>query len=185
MLKQDHVNFVEAVFNDGREERPLIADVHVLGERHLANDGQPPALGKNSLEQNIAARFSRITVITQQQGHDDLGAATSVNVKKVVTDPTFPFRKPLVKTMSDDSVSPALYGRLLKEKMLNDGFRLSYQVPGHSQNGKNWKVNEICRVEDEVLGLSGSYLIYGRTFERSRGGTTTRLQLSLPGKVSE
>lgn len=146
--------------------------------------GEGNIIMQGDLSRNIALHYSKVTVITQSQGFDSLGSS-SVNVKKSLTDPLYPFYKPLVRTMSDDSVSPALYARLLMEKMRNDGFRLEYQVPGHTLNGRNWKINELCRVNDEVLEVSGAYLIYGRTFERSKtGGTTTRLQLSLPGKIS-
>jgi len=41
-----------------------------------------------------------------------------------------------------------------------------------------------CKVHDEALGIDGVYLIYGRTFERSKqDGTFTSLKLGPPGLV--
>jgi prophage tail gpP-like protein len=143
--------------------------------------------GNNILEgeqaQDIAKRYSRVTVISQQQGQDDLGT-TNINVKSVKVDSSFPFVKPLVVRMTNDSQSPALHARLLMEKQRHDGFQLHYRVPGHSQAGINWAINEICQVRDEVLEIDDTYLIFGRTFERTKQGTFTRLKLGLKGLVA-
>ena len=146
-------------------------------------------VGNNVLEgeeiDDISKRYSKVTVIGQQQGQDDMGAdATKITTKGVVADTEFPFYKPFVTRDNNDSQSPALHARFLMEQQRHHGYQLHYKVQGHSQNGKNWQINELCRVRDEVLGIDGVYLIYGRTMERSKQeGTITRLKLGPPGLV--
>lgn len=65
----------------------------------------------------------------------------------------------------------------------SNGFQLEYRVQGHSQNGRNWKINEICNVYDEIFNISGNFLIYKRTFELNKDGAYTVLKLSYPGVV--
>lgn len=138
------------------------------------------------LVQDISQRYSRVIVMGQSQGHEDHGAdTTQVNGKATKDDATFPFYKPFLTKQTNDSQSPPLHARLLLEKQLHDGFQLQYTVPFHSVSGTNWGINQLCDVNDEVLGSTGVWLIYGRTFELSKqGGTTTRLKLGYPGVVA-
>lgn len=147
-------------------------------------DGKGTNVLEGELVRDISKRYSRITVISQSQGHDDDGAnAGKVNTKAVRDDDTFLFAKPLVVKQSDDSQSPKLHARLLMEKQRHDGIQLHYRVPGHSQAGINWAINTICQVRDEVLEVDDTFLIFGRTFERTKQGTYTRLKLGLKGLV--
>lgn len=76
---------------------------------------------------------------------------------------------------------------MLMEKHRFDGFKLQYKVARHSQEGRNWAINEMCHVTDEVLitdkgvSIAGDYLIYGREFEMSKRGSYTTLRLGYPG----
>lgn len=135
---------------------------------------------------DISRRYSKITVIGQAQGHDsdDMDTGKINAPKKVVLDPEFPFYKPLVVTINNDSQTPALYARMLLEKQRHDGNQLTYTVPGHSQEGTNFRINELAMVHDELLGKHGTFLIYARTFKRTRQGTTTTLKLGPPGLVA-
>lgn len=134
---------------------------------------------------DISKRFSRVTVLGQQQGHNDI-AAVNISSGKTAEDTSFPFRKPFVTKDNNDAQSPGLHARFLLEQQRHGGYRLSYTVPGHSQNGRNWQINELCRVKDEILGLDGIYLIYGRTLELSRDkGKTTTVKLGPPGLIME
>ncbi|HRR39723.1 MAG TPA: hypothetical protein P5244_00680 [Syntrophales bacterium] len=139
---------------------------------------------EGKLVDDISKRYSKITVVGQQQGTDGMGATEINTLSPPVIDSTFPFYKPYVATDQNDSRSPKLHAQMLMERMKYEGFRLEYKVPGHSQGGINWRINEMCRVTDEVLGLDGDYLIYGRTFELSKEqGVITTLKLGLPGMV--
>lgn len=135
---------------------------------------------------DISRRYSKITVVSQVQGHDEDGMDTSkLNPSYPVEDPTFPFYKPLVVTLNNDSQTPKLYARMLLEKQRHDGLQLTYTAPGHSQNGVNFKLNELVQVKDEMLERDGIYLIYNRKFKRSKqAGTTTELRLGPPGLVT-
>lgn len=127
---------------------------------------------------DISKRYSKVVAIGQRQGTDawDL---EQLNVSGTVEDNTFPFYKPFVVTVDTDGRDPASYGRVLMDKQRFEGFTLSYQTAGHSQAGRNWQVNEICRIIDDSWQIDADHLIYGRTFELSKSdGVTTTLLLS-------
>ncbi len=134
--------------------------------------------------EDISKRFSQVTVMGQQQGTNAL-AATAINTSSTATDDTFPFYKPFVTLDNNDQQSPALHARLLLEKQKHDGSSLNYTAARHTQNGRAWTVNELCQVRDDELGINGTYLIFGRTFELSKEeGTHTHLKLGPPGLVA-
>jgi prophage tail gpP-like protein len=137
---------------------------------------------EGSFENDYSHRYSDIIVMGQEQGKNSSGDPV-FNTYAPVKDPTFPFYKPFVAEDNNDARSPKLHAQMILEKMKYDGFRLHYKVPYHSQNGKNWAINEMCHVEDEVFALAGDYLIYGRTFELTKQGAFTTLRLGLPGMV--
>ena len=134
---------------------------------------------------DISRRYSKITVVSQVQGHDEDGMDTSkLDVRASVTDDSFPFYKPFVTRLNNDSQSPKLHARMLLEKQRHDGFQLTYTAPGHSQAGVNFTINELVQVKDEMLERDGIYLVYNRKFKRSKqAGTTTELRLGPPGLV--
>ena len=147
------------------------------------SDPQGNNILEGTLTKDISRRYSKITVVGQQQGMDTFGAS-AVNTKSPpVLDPTFPFYKPYVATDNNDARSPKLHAQMLLEKMKYEGFQLQYRVAGHSQNSRNYKINEMCQVTDEVFGLDDNLLIYGRTFEMSKQGMHTTLRLGFPGMV--
>jgi prophage tail gpP-like protein len=135
---------------------------------------------------DISARYSKITVVGQQQGYDTSSetsfSAAEINTLATVTDTTFPFYKPFVTTDNNDGKSPKLHAQMLREQQRSQGTILEYTLPGHSQAGKNWTINEMCHVTDEVLSINADYLIYGRIFEMdSRRGPLTTVRLGPPG----
>lgn len=133
---------------------------------------------------DISRRYSKITVVSQVQGGDDFGMDTSkINVKKTVTDAGFPFYKPLVVKLNNDSQTPELHGRMLLEKQRHDGYSLAYTASLHSQNGRNWSINELCTVNDEVLDIKRTLLIYNRRFRKNKQGSWTDIKLGPPGLV--
>lgn len=147
-------------------------------------------IGNNVLEgeeiDDISKRYSKVKIVGQQQGREEFGLdAGKVNSPPgIVEDPDFPFYKPYVATDNNDSQSPELHARFIMEQQRHQGYQLHYTVQGHSQQGNNWQINELCKVRDEELDVDQQLLIYGRTFIRSRAaGTTTRLKLGEPGLV--
>ena len=147
------------------------------------------------VDENLSKRYSKVTVTGQQQGTNSQGGgryssgsssetgAAGINTKASILDPTFPFYKPYVATDNNDSRSPELHGQMLLDKMKYEGFQIHYTVKGHSQNGLNYMINEMARVTDEVFGFDRDFLIYGRTFRRSKEGVHTVLRLGYPGLV--
>lgn len=148
--------------------------------------------GNNVIESeridDISKRYSKVTVVGQQQGQDSFGldgAATINSPKGVAKDPEFPFYKPFVSKDNNDSLSPKEHARMIMEKHRREGRQFLYKVGRHSQDGANWSINKLCRVKDEIQGMDGVYLIYGRTFElNKKDGPTTKLKLGEPGLVA-
>ncbi|MDR2551459.1 MAG: hypothetical protein LBD10_14810 [Desulfobulbus sp.] len=133
---------------------------------------------------DISRRYSKVVVIGQQQGSDDLSGPAAINTRAEAVDAEFPFYKPYVATDNNDAQSPALHARFIMEQQRHEGYQLIYTVQGHGHRGRNWQINELCRVRDEDLGVDKVFLIYGRTFRRSKtGGTITALKLGKPGVV--
>jgi len=133
---------------------------------------------------DISKRYSKVMVIGQQQGQDEFDEE-AVNTSAQAVDADFPFYKPYVTQDNNDSQSPKLRARMIMEQQRHEGYQLVYTVQAHNQRGKIWQIDELCRVRDEVLGVDGVFLVYGRTFSRSRGaGTLTHLKLGQPGLVA-
>ena len=134
---------------------------------------------------DLSRRWSKIKVISQHQGHDADGLdATRVNAVERLLDDSFPYYKPFVTRLNNDSQTPKLHARLLQEKQRFEGYQLEYTAAGHSQAGRNWRINELCNIEDESLPVRGDFLVFGRTFQMDkRSGSTTSLRLGLPGLV--
>lgn len=140
------------------------------------------------LDENISKRYSKVTVVGMQQAHVDSDGTSVVSQTPsgVAKDPGVPFYKPFVACNNNDSQSPQLHARLLLERMRHDGFRLTYELPRHSQNGRNFTINKMAKVRDEIHGVVGDYLVTGRTFRLSKDAApTTTLKLGLPGLVED
>lgn len=151
----------------------------------LRKDG----IGNNVVESekidDISRRYSQVTVLGQRQGQEDFSYAAQVNTKYMVTDDEFPFYKPYVTRNNNDGTSPTEHARMIMEQQRREGLQMNYTVARHSQDGRNWAINTLCRVNDEVQGINGVYLIYGRTFELSKdAGPITKLKLGMPGLVA-
>lgn len=151
-------------------------------------EGEDNNILEGSCDEDISKRYSKVRVIGQQQGRDDMGTgadgAGKINTAATATDPDFPFYKPYVSTDNNDSDSPAGRARLILEKQRHEGFQLNYKVRGHTQGARVWTINELVRVKDDVLGQDKVFLVFGRTFELSRQGVYTSVKLGPPGLVA-
>lgn len=146
-------------------------------------DGKGNNVLDGSRVRDISQQYSKIIVVGQKQGADGLEAA-DLSSKAVVEIDDVPFYKPFVEINNNDLASPANAARVIAERQRAMGLQLSYTAPGHSLNGRNWAVNELCQVDDEKWAIHGTWLIYGRTFriDKSRG-PVTELRLGLPGVI--
>lgn len=166
-------------------------------------------LGVNILraekQEDVSRGYSKVVVMGQRQGEhlnitqpavdatDEeknrytetlLVDLKGINYQAIIEDNTFPFRKVYVACDNGDSQDPMLPARTIMESMRYSGFKLIYEVPRHSQNGRNYTINKIARVEDEINNIDGAYLIYKRTFSLNKqSGPTTTLILGHPGLV--
>ena len=146
-------------------------------------DGAGNNVMDGSRVRDISQQYSKIIVVGQKQGADGIEAA-DLNTIAIAQVDDVPFYKPFVEINNNDLASPANAGRVIAERQRAMGLQLSYTTPGHSVNGRNWAVNELCAVLDEKFEINGTYLIYGRTFriDKSRG-PVTELRLGLPGVI--
>jgi prophage tail gpP-like protein len=148
-------------------------------------DGAGNNIKSGGRTRDITKRWRTVTVVSQQQGEDDFDDASEINVQAVRTDNTHPLAsKTMVVTHNDDSGSPANEAILILGKQRREGFSLGYVTNDHAQDGRLWTINEMCTVEDDDMHppVRGKYLVYSRTFEKSKtGGTTTSVQLGLAG----
>lgn len=148
---------------------------------------------------DISQAYSEVTVYGQVQGSVKIGeidgvefdSPSSINVKATSAmklPDEFPFYKPQVHRLNKDFTSAKREASRLIEQHKTRMFSLEYTVPGHSQNGKNWRANEIVHIEDENFvwkgkRLSGNFLIHSRTFTRDKKQSITKLKIGPFGKV--
>lgn len=154
----------------------------------IKRDGKNNNVLESEVIRDISRRYSKVTVIGQQQGAESDENAAAINTGGPAasrTDAEMPFYKPYVCADNNDHVGPAMRARMILEKQRREGTQMLYIVGRHAQGNKNWTINALCRVTDEVQGVSGDYLIYGRTFEMNKQtGPITRLRLGAPGMVA-
>ncbi len=129
---------------------------------------------------DASQQYSRVVVIGQQRSSIDTGTQV-LNKKATVTDPAFPFTKPLVVTTDTAAKTPEAQARMIMEQQRIDGFNVSYTVGGHSQRGNLWQPDTICAVDDQRLGLREELVVYGRTFNFERSRKTTKIVLGKMG----
>lgn len=141
---------------------------------------------EGTYRKSIAGAYSKVTVTGQAQVEGDLGETRTTTVKGSATTDALPYYKPMVTQRNIDSRSPKMLAQHMVERMVAGIAGLEYTVVGHAQNGRNWAVNEFCRVDDAALGVIGTFLIYERTFTMSQsGGAVTRILLGAPGLTME
>lgn len=90
-----------------------------------------------------------------------------------------PIAKPFVAPYNGhdaDGLAKQAEQYLRQEKL--SSFQLEYVVRGFSQNGKNWTINELVHVDDDVFGITDTFLITRRTFNYGTSGSTTSLTLA-------
>jgi prophage tail gpP-like protein len=128
---------------------------------------------------DISKRYRKIIVTGQAQGDSD----GVYNVMAVREDAQFPLpRKTMVVGVDEDRESPTRRAVLTMEQQRRDGYQVRYTVAGHSYQGRNWAINELCQVTDHRFKIGQALLIYGRVFRRAKdSGSTTDLVLGLPG----
>ena len=140
-----------------------------------------------TLNDDISRRYKTVTVMGQKQGSDNMDPGMDsmsdqwANFEGIATDASFPFTKPYVATVEHDGQDPNNYAHLIMDGMQFASWCLEIKTFAHSQNGRNYQVNAVYHVKDEVLGVNADLLCYGRTFEMGKDGVFTTLRLSKLG----
>ena len=100
------------------------------------------------------------------------------------------FYKPMrIENNAESKFAPVAMARKIIQEQRAKAFLLEYNVPFHSQNGRNFTANELATIDDDDIlvnghPLHGVYLIYARTFILNKqDGPTTKLRLGLPGVI--
>lgn len=166
----------------GKPKAAGAADYSLLRKR----SGNSTNVLSGGRTRDISQRWSPIIVLGQRQGSDQLGAG-DINTRASLEDPGMPIRKPLVVQNDNDGESPEQHARLLLARQRSRSTTFKYKVPGHSQDGRNWGINRLCRIMDDAVlpAVNGVYLITGRTYMLSKDkGRTTELRLGLPGVIA-
>jgi len=121
-----------------------------------------------SVTDDISGRYAMISVFSQSK--------TGVNTKKTMVDSTVPSMKTMVVQVQSEP-EPLKIAQQLMEDQKQEGYSVRYEVPGHVQGHDFWRVNRFCSVDDEILDIREDLVVYGRTFNFGRDGTTTSLTL--------
>jgi len=145
-----------------------------------SKEGRTNNILRATLTDDISKRYERVTLMAQSQGMNSLDVGDH-NIEASIYDSSFPFVKVYVATVDIDKKNPHNYAKLIMDGQKFEGWQLELKVPEHSQNGKNYTVNAVCHVQDEILDLHADLLCHGRTFELDKNGISTTLKLSKLG----
>lgn len=140
-------------------------------------------------EENIAERYSEITVLGQT--HATKAEGGKHNLKGVAKDTGITWPRP--KIVVDHETDSTQLCQDRATKLMGDsrlkGYELKITVQGHRINapgepghGKLWQPGQRVRVVSDYLELDAVYFLMARKFQRSRGyGTVTELTLKEDG----
>ena len=132
--------------------------------------------------QDFSERYSKYTVLTQEQGLDSEDPPLINDIARV-EDRGVPYYKPFVEAIEEDRESVRKRANMILEQRRAKSDTVKYRLKGHSQGAWNWSVDELVRVDDDELDIHDNLLVYSRIFEMSRGGITTELTLGAKGLV--
>jgi len=146
----------------------------------MHNNGRGNNAKTGHLTKDLSRWYKSIQVVS-----DLPSGSVSKPTSVVMQDSCYPsIGIPKLRVVTDDTELAFLDYRVkfLISQQRHQGFVAEYTVPGHTNNGKLWAINEFCDVDDEMNGLHGPFLVIGRTFSLTRTeGRTTKVRLSLPG----
>lgn len=144
------------------------------------------------VKRSTGDRYSRIVVVGTGSGTAaNYGPAVVARYGEAKDNPMTPdgdgttFSAPKRLVMVDDVGSRAEATSLAKREMARralDAARITAQLPLHGQRSSTaltlFALDTLARVEDEVTGLRGTYLVEALTFSSSRdGGQRTKLEM--------
>lgn len=104
-------------------------------------------------------------------------------ISRTVQDETAPINKTMVVVRNDTTALSTFCNNLInQQRFVSES--IVYRVSGHSQNGAVFMINNVSSVRDDVLGVSGDYLIYGLQYKLAKNeGITTEMILGQCGVI--
>lgn len=141
-------------------------------------------------DEDLAGRYSDVTVVGQVPGNDSLFGSAACQVKGTAKDAGMAAKglyRPTVMDDGDVASSTEASARAAWEVSHRQYEAQSLQVvvPGHGPTSMTlWELNTQVTVVDEVFGTSGTWWIAGRRLLRDRkGGSRSALTLRVPGAL--
>ena len=131
---------------------------------------------------DISGRYSTYSISAQTEKQYWTGSDYDyVNIEKIATDSTMPYKKFYAEHINRHEESPENYAIRMREDTRMNGYSVVYTVPYHiDSRGEPWEVNRIVNVYDDILKIYSPLVLYGREFVfDSNTGTKTILRLGI------
>ena len=157
---------------------PLFRIVRRLRE----NPDDPNTVIKARLREEVGDRVSHVMVYGRHGGRNPERS----KYKATAVDPDLGIYRPEYvsdQEIRSDEEALRRARNIISFKRAN-AFEYDVTMPDHGQGNYLYSVDQMARVEDEVLGVSGDYYVVARTFLKTRGqnvsslATVTRLRLA-------
>lgn len=183
---------------DGNTRTTNIEHGHVIEDASQ----QPSCIVATGFSADVNADCSRykVIVINELVGLGDDGFAVP-SVQKIIADnpdasqlppradafaktaiKAHPAAQPIYLHDQESQTLEQLQNYARRELALKQhhSLRATYVVEGHSQDDTIWAVDTIVDVDDDIRDIHEPLYVLGRTFEKSRDGTRTTLELIRP-----
>ena len=131
---------------------------------------------------DISGRHSTYSISAQIDKQYWTGSEfANINVEKIATDSTLPYKKFYSEQINSHEGSPEKYAIRVREDARMAGYSVNYTVEGHIDNrGEPWEINRLVNVHDDILKIFSPLVLYGREFNfDSVSGKKTILRLGL------
>jgi prophage tail gpP-like protein len=137
------------------------------------------------INEDVAGRYAKYRIVTQQIPWEELGGAGVCHVSGEATDTGVKDQTRILLLHAEDALSPAQAKIRAQWEATVRAARsqsVSVTVPTWTQpNGDPWSVNTLVRIDAPRLRIRGSMLITQAKFNLQGGqGTTAQLQLKRP-----
>lgn len=135
----------------------------------------------SNMEIDISERFQKYVCKSQAQLEDEFSEAT-VFRKGDSEDKSIRNSRYYEFVAEESMTTKECRQRAIEEMNIRKARSLKYtiEVPGHSQNKMIYDIGYGARIDDEILGVSGTFLIKSVEFKESLSGETTSLVLTYP-----
>jgi prophage tail gpP-like protein len=148
---------------------------------HPVTDGEPTFVLNNT---NIKSRsrtldwdnlHSQVILVSDgTEGHKTISVAND----------TAPIVRPFVAAFNGYSSDLKLQAQEYIRQERMKSLTLEYTVPGFLQSGKSWRVNTLVQVDDDIMGMHGTYVVV-RTLKRRNRDSGSETVITLGPKLED